>query len=58
MKKRIDSLDAYSVSPLTKIELINLNGGGAISDAFWYFVGYYCGQAKRQADSPTGKMWP
>lgn len=44
--------------PLGKEELININGGGKIANAFWYVVGYWVSQQKRLADSPTGKLLP
>ena len=47
-----------SVFTLEKNELLNIYGGGWISEAFWYCVGYWVGQQKRMADSPTGKLHP
>lgn len=46
------------VTTLEKNELLNINGKGWLSEAFWYCVGYWLGQEKRKADSPTGKLHP
>lgn len=56
MKKQTDILKIESIHLLEKEKLVNINGGGKISDAFWYVVGYWLGQQKRLADSPTGKL--
>lgn len=41
---------------LGKEELVRINAGGKVSDAFWYAVGYLVGQQRRQSELPTGKL--
>jgi len=43
---------------LSENEMVNINGGGAISDIFWYAVGYFMGQKARMENSPTGSLYP
>ena len=43
---------------LNEKEIVNIHGGGLVSDAFWYVVGYLAGQKKRMEDTPTGALYP